>query len=101
MTVESAWLTAKNGQTALTIVDRLKVFPNGTLVKCRLKTGRTHQIRVHLSAHNHAIIGDPLYSKIPAKRLMLHAHKLSFTHPFTLEKISVKAKSQTFEAGLS
>lgn len=91
----------KNGQTALTIVDRLKVFPNGTLVKCCLKTGRTHQIRVHLSAHNHAIIGDPLYSKIPAKRLMLHAHKLSFTHPFTLEKISVEAKSQTFEAGLS
>lgn len=90
----------KNGQTALTIVDRLKTFKKGTLVKCRLKTGRTHQIRVHLSAHNHAIIGDPLYSKIPAKRLMLHAHKLSFTHPFTLEKISVEAISKTFEAGL-
>ena len=90
----------RNGQTALTIVDRLKVFPKGSLVKCRLKTGRTHQIRVHLSTHGHAIIGDPLYSKIPAKRLMLHAHKLSFTHPFTLEKISVEAKSKTFEAGL-
>ncbi|MEE0949067.1 MAG: RluA family pseudouridine synthase, partial [Streptococcus equinus] len=51
-------------------------------------------------AHNHAIIGDPLYSKIPAKRLMLHAHKLSFTHPFTLEKISVEAVSKSFEAGL-
>ena len=50
--------------------------------------------------YGHAIIGDPLYSKIPAKRLMLHAHKLSFTHPFTLEKISVEAKSKTFEAGL-
>lgn len=91
----------KNGQRAITIVDRLKVFSKGSLVRCRLKTGRTHQIRVHLSAHHYPIIGDPLYSHVSYDRLMLHAHKLSFTHPLTLQKISVEAHSDTFEAGLS
>ena len=91
----------KNGQRAITIVDRLKVFSKGSLVRCRLKTGRTHQIRVHLSAHHYPIIGDPLYSHVSDDRLMLHAHKLSFTHPLTLQKISVEAHSDTFEAGLS
>ena len=90
----------RNGQAALTNVTRLKAYPKTSLVKCQLATGRTHQIRVHLSHHGHAILGDPLYSRIPYKRLMLHAHKLSFTHPLTLEKISVEAPSPTFESGL-
>lgn len=90
----------KNGQKAVTHVTRLKSFSNYTLVSCKLDTGRTHQIRVHLSHHNHAILGDPLYSKQTAGRLMLHAHKLSFIHPFTLEKIAVQATSKTFEKGL-
>lgn len=90
----------KNGQKAVTHVTRLKYFSNYTLVSCKLDTGRTHQIRVHLSHHNHAILGDPLYSKQTAGRLMLHAHKLSFIHPFTLEKIAVQATSKTFEKGL-
>lgn len=90
----------KHGKTAITIVDCLKELSRGSLVNCRLKTGRTHQIRVHLSAHHHAIIGDPLYSQQKAERLMLHAHRLSFTHPFTLEKISVEASSKTFEKHL-
>ena len=91
----------KNGQTAQTTVDRLKFFTSSSLVKCQLASGRTHQIRVHLSHHGHAIVGDPLYSKVSANRLMLHAHKLSFIHPFTLEKISVEANSQSFENGLA
>lgn len=90
----------KNGKKAITIVSRLKTFSKTTLVKCQLETGRTHQIRVHLSHSGHAIIGDPLYSQVSAPRLMLHAHKLSFTHPLTLEKISVEAKSPSFESGL-
>ncbi|MDU3222065.1 MAG: RluA family pseudouridine synthase, partial [Streptococcus thermophilus] len=44
-----------------------------------------------------AILGDPLYSHQPASRLMLHAHSLSFTHPLTLEKVTVKVKSESFE----
>ena len=90
----------KNGQFAETIVTRLKKFEDGSsLIRCRLKTGRTHQIRVHLSHHNHPIIGDPLYhpkSKTP--RLMLHAYKLSFTHPLTMEKLKLRALSDSFEA---
>lgn len=87
----------QNGQTATTIVTKLKSYQEATLVKCQLKTGRTHQIRVHLSHHGHAIFGDPLYSKKVAPRLMLHAYQLSLTHPFTLASITVKATSSSFE----
>ena len=93
---------AKNGQYAETHISRLKQFPNKTtLVRCKLKTGRTHQIRVHLSHHKHPILGDPLYnSKSRTSRLMLHAFRLSFTHPLTLEKLSFTALSDTFEIEL-
>mgnify|MGYP000876197429 FL=1 len=93
---------SKKGQYAETQVSRLKQFPNKTsLVRCKLKTGRTHQIRVHLSHHKHPIIGDPLYnSKSKTSRLMLHAFRLSFTHPLTLEKLSFTVLSDTFEKEL-
>ena len=92
----------KNGQYAETQVSRLKQFPNKiSLVRCKLKTGRTHQIRVHLSHHKHPILGDPLYnSKSKTSRLMLHAFRLSLTHPLTLEKLSFTALSDTFEREL-
>jgi pseudouridylate synthase len=93
---------AKSGQYAETHVSRLKQFPNQTtLVRCKLKTGRTHQIRVHLSHHKHPILGDPLYnSQSKTSRLMLHAFRLSLTHPLTLEKLSFTALSDTFEREL-
>ena len=93
----------KNGQYAETHVTRLKQFQNKTsLVRCRLKTGRTHQIRVHLSHHGLSIIGDPLYNPhSKASRLMLHAFKLSFVHPLTLNKLSFTALSDTFERELN
>ena len=93
---------SKRGQHAETQVSRLKQFPNKTsLVRCKLKTGRTHQIRVHLSHHKHPIVGDPLYnSRSKTSRLMLHAFRLSFTHPLTLEKLSFTAPSDTFETEL-
>ena len=87
-----------HGQHAKTHVTKLKNFTNCSLVKCQLKTGRTHQIRVHLAHHSHPIIGDPLYNKTPAPRLMLHAHRLTFTHPFTQEQLKVEAKSESFES---
>ena len=92
----------KNGQSAETHVNGLKQFSNKTsLVRCKLKTGRTHQIRVHLSHHNFPILGDPLYnSKSKTSRLMLHAFRLSFTHPLTLEKLSFTTLSDTFEKEL-
>ena len=92
----------KNGQCAETHISRLKQFPNKTsLVRCKLKTGRTHQIRVHLSHHNLPILGDPLYnSRSKTSRLMLHAFRLFFTHPLTLEKLNFTALSNTFETEL-
>lgn len=90
----------RKGQVAYTTVTRLKTFKGASLVNCQLKTGRTHQIRVHLAHHGHAILGDPLYSHRTASRLMLHAHTLSFTHPLSLEEITVKASSDSFEQGL-
>ena len=92
----------KNGQYAETHISRLKQFPNKTsLVRCKLKTGRTHHIRVHLSHHKHPILGDPLYNtQSKTSRLMLHAFRLSFTHPLTLEKLTFTALSDTFEKEL-
>ncbi|MEI4316710.1 RluA family pseudouridine synthase [Streptococcus suis] len=91
----------RKGQAALTQVRLLKTLGKNSLVSCRLQTGRTHQIRVHLSHHGHALIGDPLYSRVAAPRLMLHAQKLSLTHPLTLEEISVEARSESFEKVLN
>ncbi|EJG42299.1 hypothetical protein AMCSP13_002405 [Streptococcus pneumoniae 2070335] len=71
------------------------------MAHCKLKTGRTHQIRVHLLHHNLPILGDPLYnSKSKTSRLMLHAFRLSFTHPLTLERLTFTTLSNTFEKEL-
>jgi len=86
-----------SGKYAHTSYKVLARYGDIALVDIQLHTGRTHQIRVHLSHHGHAILGDPLYSHQPASRLMLHAHSLSFTHPLTLEKVTVKVKSESFE----
>ncbi|WQV85154.1 RluA family pseudouridine synthase [Helicobacter pylori] len=70
---------SKKGQEAVTIIAPLKIINKKTLLKVEIKTGRTHQIRVHLKHINHPIIGDTLYNNEPgsAKRLMLHAHKIA------------------------
>ncbi|MCB2569558.1 RluA family pseudouridine synthase, partial [Listeria monocytogenes] len=65
---------------------------NTSLVECQIDTGRTHQIRVHLSGIGHPIIGDTSYGGSPrANRIMLHAEKLHLTHPF-------KGKEMNFSA---
>lgn len=91
---------SRHGQSATTHIRWLKKFGTNSLVECQLETGRTHQIRVHLSHHGHPIIGDPLYHPQKGERLMLHAQKLSLVHPLTLENISVTAHSESFERGL-
>ncbi|MBV7508118.1 RluA family pseudouridine synthase [Bacillus sp. sid0103] len=79
-----------SGQVALTHYAILKVDneKQQSYVKCWLDTGRTHQIRVHLSHMGHPLIGDTLYGGRPiVQRQALHAAKLEFNHPFTQEKI--------------
>ena len=71
-----------------------------SLLSCHLDTGRTHQIRVHMAASGHPVVGDPVYGiKDEAKRLHLHAGKLSFFQPFTgeyIEKTSEFCGESTF-----
>ena len=65
------------------------------LLECKLETGRTHQIRVHLAAIDHPIVGDPRYRgarrSFPAPRPFLHAGRLGFDHPRTGERVEVEA----------
>ena len=59
-----------------------------TMLRVRLETGRTHQIRVHLKAIGHPIYADPLYGEaVPGRRLWLHAERLAFVHPVTGEAL--------------
>ncbi|HTQ02198.1 MAG TPA: RluA family pseudouridine synthase [Polyangiaceae bacterium] len=77
------------GREAITHVRVLEKLHGATLVECRLETGRTHQIRIHLSESGHPLLGERVYSKtfrgalISAPRLMLHAFELGFEHPTT------------------
>ncbi|WNS77552.1 RluA family pseudouridine synthase [Bacillus sp. DTU_2020_1000418_1_SI_GHA_SEK_038] len=83
-----------SGQQAITHFELIKTYPkqNLSLVKCQLETGRTHQIRVHLSHIGHPLAGDVLYGGKPIfDRQALHAAKLDFPHPFTMENISCNA----------
>lgn len=71
------------GLSAYTTAVPMQSAKNCTLLQCRLKTGRTHQIRVHLAYHLHPILSDPLYGTNDERihRLALHAWKLRFYHP--------------------
>lgn len=76
------------GQTAQTLFEPVERLGGATLVEATLGTGRTHQVRVHLSYLGHPVLGDPVYGDprqdpIPAPRLALHAAVLGFVHPRT------------------
>ncbi|MEK9657519.1 MAG: RluA family pseudouridine synthase [bacterium] len=72
---------SRHGRPAETTVSVLSRFNTKTLLDLQPKTGRTHQLRVHLSAIGHAIIGDPFYSKYSGSGQLLQAYSLSFIHP--------------------
>ncbi len=74
-----------DGKPARTHYEVVKSFGSSSLLEVRLDTGRTHQIRVHLAAIDHPVIGDPIYghraTAASSPRLFLHAGRISFTHP--------------------
>jgi len=89
---------SERSQLAVTHVEVVEPLPGGghgpcTLVACRLETGRTHQIRIHLSEAGHPVVGDRVYSRgfpgelVRAPRLMLHAAELGFLHPATENEV--------------
>lgn len=100
----------RGGRPALTRYRVLRaVGPAASLVECRLETGRTHQIRVHLASIGHPVIGDPVYGRASAARLArlgpaaraavqgfgrqaLHARQLAFRHPRSGERLSWTAE---------
>ncbi len=84
-----------DGKDSITHYETLEAFPGASLLEIHLETGRTHQIRVHMAAHRHPCVGDPLYGADPTMsarlgliRQWLHARELSFAHPATGEWVT-------------
>lgn len=86
------------GKHAVTHYRTLEVLDHAALVECRLETGRTHQVRVHMASIGHALLGDPVYGRTPPRlrpllheldfrRQALHAAVLGFVHPVSGEPV--------------
>ena len=84
------------GRQAVTHYQVLERYANTTLLRCRLETGRTHQIRVHLGSLGHPLVGDPAYGKrnsgIAFPRQALHAERLGLLHPKSRKPMSWHAE---------
>lgn len=92
------------GKHAVTHYRTIEAFGGAALVECRLETGRTHQVRVHMAHIGHPLLGDPAYggrgktkfsellAKISFRRQALHAAALGFIHPITGERLDFESK---------
>ena len=99
------------GKHAVTHYRTIETFAGATLVECRLETGRTHQVRVHMASIGHSLLGDPVYGRNPQRiksiltqlhfaRQALHAAELGFIHPVTGAAHSFAAALPADMAGL-
>lgn len=81
------------GKTAVTHYRTIRTYADYSLIELQLETGRTHQIRVHMSYLHHPLLGDDLYggTRNLIMRHALHAYKLQFIHPFTQKEILIEA----------
>lgn len=90
------------GKRAVTHYQLVTPLRGGSLIECRLETGRTHQVRVHMTSIGHPLLGDPVYGRpksvhrdllnaLDFKRQALHAAVLGFIHPITKESLSFKS----------
>lgn len=90
------------GKRAVTHYRTLRPLRESALVECRLETGRTHQVRVHMASIGHSLLGDPVYGRsrqwlrellkrLKFERQALHAAELGFIHPVTRERLSFKS----------
>ncbi len=92
------WAVVSGGKPSITHYETLEAFPHASLLEVHLETGRTHQIRVHMTATKHPCVGDITYgadpvlaSRVGLKRQWLHAVRLGFDHPATGERIEVSS----------
>ena len=94
-----AVVESSRGKRAVTHWTRITALRDAALVECRLETGRTHQVRVHMASIGHPLLGDPVYgrsgkthhkllNKLSFNRQALHAAELGFTHPVSKRKLS-------------
>ena len=94
-----AIVEGNRGKRAVTHWTRLNILKDAALVECRLETGRTHQVRVHMASIGHPLLGDPVYGRsgkthgkllkeLQFHRQALHAAELGFTHPVTKHRLS-------------
>jgi 23S rRNA pseudouridine1911/1915/1917 synthase len=89
----------EKGRDAITLWRLAESLPGAALLECRILTGRTHQIRVHLASAGHPVVGDELYGgkqatrgrALGVERQLLHSWKLSFRHPTTGESVNAEA----------
>lgn len=97
-----AVLNEGQGKRAITHYRTITPLDGAALVECRLETGRTHQVRVHMASIGHALLGDPVYARARAerrellarldfKRQALHAARLGFVHPITREALAFES----------
>ncbi|HHX79485.1 MAG TPA: RluA family pseudouridine synthase [Acholeplasmataceae bacterium] len=91
--------TASDGKASLTLYRVIKEYLETSLLELTIKTGRCHQIRVHLATLGHPVVGDKLYGK-GAEILRLHAYRLHFKHPSTEKDIEVKKKTDWLNQAL-
>ena len=84
----------EKGKQAITHYKVIKEFKNYSLVECRLETGKTHKIRLHMASIGHPLLGDTLYgtSSSLISRQALHSYKIKFIHPITKKEIELIAK---------
>jgi 23S rRNA pseudouridine1911/1915/1917 synthase len=91
------------GKRAVTHYKTIETLNGATLVECRLETGRTHQVRVHMASINHPLLGDPFYGRaskeqrrlldsLGFQRQALHAAHLGFTHPVTSAALAFESR---------
>jgi len=87
-----ALMAAGVGRPAVTHFEVLREAAGHAMLRIRLETGRTHQIRVHLSAIGHPVYSDPLYgTAVPGRRLWLHAENLILVHPVSGEELRIES----------
>lgn len=85
----------ETGRPAVTHFHVIEYLPHYSWIECKLETGRTHQIRVHMAHIRHAVVNDPLYGwkkdHFPIKGQALHSHTLELCHPITGEVMHFEA----------